>query len=302
MVSNVTTCHSPAPESPIPPSLAQRSTLTVVARASDTLVSCHLFAASGGLAKAASARTKNPSPRATYRSGAGYAAATKASKPKTSTPGSATPKTTTTSSSTPTTPAALAFLDDKNLSVEDKLMRLLAYLNDKMDKDIEKKMREASGTDGKPATSSSSSGITGALGKLVGIAKDAFPGGVVAAALQNPLVRNVISKIAGPALAGLATSAGFPELAPLALQYGPSLVSAAAGASTVLDAQLGTAPATSGSSTSAKADGSTPDRQTQLKLMEIQRLMDQQKEMFSLVSNMLRSRHELRMGVIQNTR
>jgi hypothetical protein len=301
MVSNVTTCHAPPPESPIPASLAQRTILTAVARASDTLVSSHPYGA-GVAAKAASTKAQNPSPRATYRSGAGYAAATKATTPKTTTPKSTTPKTTTTSSSTPTTPAALAFLDDKNLSVEDKLMRLLAYLNDKMDKDIEKKMREASGTDGKPATSSSSSssGITGALGKLVGIAKDAFPAGVVAAALQNPLVRNVVSKIAGPALAAAASTAGFPELAPLALQYGPSLVSAAAGASTALDAQLGAA--TSGSSTSAKADGSTPDRQTQLKFMEIQRLMDQQKEMFSLVSNMLRSRHELRMGVIQNTR
>jgi hypothetical protein len=303
MVSNVTTCHAPPPESPIPASLAQRTTLAVVA-ASDSLISCHPYALGVALAKSALAKTQNPSPRVTYRSGAGYAAATKATAPKTTKPKTTKPKITTpkttTSSSTPTTPAALAFLDDKNLSVEDKLMRLLAYLNDKMDKDIEKKMREASGTDGKPATSSSSSssGITGALGKLAGIAKDVFPAGAVATALQNPLVRNVVSKIAGPALAAAASAAGFPELAPLALQYGPSLVSAAAGASTALDA----APVTSGSSTSAKADGSTPDRQTQLKLMEIQRLMDQQKEMFSLVSNMLRSRHELRMGVIQNTR
>jgi hypothetical protein len=291
MVSNVTTCHAPAPEPSIPAALSQRSALA--ARASDVLIPSHAYGAAVAVTRSAARAASRA------RSGAGYAAVTtragttKATTPKATAPRTTIPK----ASSAPTTPAALAFLDDKNLSLEDKLMRLLAYLNDRWEKDIEKKMREASGTDGKAATSSSSSGIGGALGKLVGIAKDAFPpAGLVMSALQNPTVRGVVSKVAGPALAGLATTAGFPELAPLALRYGPSIIDSAAGAVTAPLA--GTGSSTAG----AKADGSTSDSQTQLKFMEIQRLLDQQKQMFSLVSNMLHSRQELRMGVIQNIR
>jgi hypothetical protein len=37
-------------------------------------------------------------------------------------------------------------------------------------------------------------------------------------------------------------------------------------------------------------------------MLELQRLQDKQKEMFSLVSNMLRSMHDTKMAVINNLR
>jgi len=90
-----------------------------------------------------------------------------------------------------------------------------------------------------------------------------------------------------------------PALAPVALQLGPAIVDAGSRALSA-SGVAGAAPSTTASSGDTKTEGS--DREAQLKLMEIQRIIDQQKEMFSLVSNLLRSSHELRMGVIENTK
>jgi hypothetical protein len=277
MVSNVTTCHSPAPEPPIPAALAQRSALGVSGPALDALVACHAYGAAVGLAGAIAPK-KAASPRKPSSAGNGYAvAATRTTTSKTTTP-----KTTTKSS----TPAALAFLDDKNLSVEDKLLKLLSYLNKKWESDIDKKMREAAnlakGSSSSGSSSSSSSGGLGVLGPVV----------------------SAVKSLSGPALAAGAVALGFPQLAPLALKWGPQLVDGAASlasSSGILPGETGsTSSSSSGSGSATSASGS--DREAQLKLMEIQRIIDQQKEMFTLVSNLLRSRHELRMGVIQNTK
>jgi hypothetical protein len=212
----------------------------------------------------------------------------------------------------------LAFLEDPKLSVEEKLLRLLAYLNDRWNKDLDGKLKELrSGGGAKPSSSSGASsgsrksGLGGALGPVVSFAKAAFPQlGVAADVLGNPIVRGVLSKVSGPALAALATASGLPTLAPRALRYGPELVAAAAGiaatdgkaggAGTPSAGGGGTASGASTSGGTAGAIGS--DRDAQLKLMEIQRIMDQQKEMFSLVSNLLRTGHDARMAVIGNVR
>jgi hypothetical protein len=122
-------------------------------------------------------------------------------------------------------------------------------------------------------------------------------------------VRSVLKSVAGPALAAVATAAGQPELAPLALKYGPDLVDAAASLATSAPGGGSSSPAAARSgSTSTRtttketADGLGSDKNDQLRLMEMQRILDQQKEMFSLVSNMLRTTHETRMAVIQNVR
>ena len=89
----------------------------------------------------------------------------------------------------------------------------------------------------------------------------------------------------------------------------PELVDAAAG----LASSVGSGEAAVGTSVSGGSAGTTTkttesantlgsDKDAQLKLMEIQRIMDQQKEMFSLVSNLLRTGHDSRMAVIQNLR
>ena len=111
-------------------------------------------------------------------------------------------------------------------------MRLLAYLNDKWEKDIEKKMKELKGAAGESGTSTakssssgskSSGGIAGALSGAIGLAKSFLPeAGVALTLLKIPLVRDAVVKFAGPALAAAASVAGFPALAPLALKYGPN--------------------------------------------------------------------------------
>jgi hypothetical protein len=132
--------------------------------------------------------------------------------------------------------------------------------------------------------------------------------GLTAQALKIPAVRGVLSNVAGPALAAAATAMGQPALAPLALKYGPDLVDLAANAASSLDgggsasSPAGGSRPSSGTATKETADGLGSDRNAQLKLMEMQRILDQQKEMFSLVSNMLRTTHETRMAVIQNVR
>lgn len=230
-------------------------------------------------------------------------------------------KATSTASSKPKSSAKkagpLAFLDDPKLSVEEKLLKLLGYLNDKWNKDLDKKMKELKTTGGTASTGSSgssssgtsrSSGLGGALGSIVSMAKDVMPGiGIGLELLSTPAVRSTLSSVAGPGLAALATAAGLPELAPLALQYGPEIVDAAASAAKDASATPSSAVTTStssgsSSSSSASASGIGSDRDAQLKLMEIQRIMDQQKEMFSLTSNLLRTGHDARMAVIQNLR
>ncbi len=214
-------------------------------------------------------------------------------------------------------------------------MRLLAYLNDKWDKDLDKKMKELQSVDQPAAKSSSSSGGTpkssgsgllGSVASVVNVAKQFFPQvGIAMSLLENPVARAALSKLGGPVLAAAATAAGFPQLAPLALRYGSTLVDVAVGVATSFGTEAGSgdgasfgsaasmdATTTSAATTSAATSGSagstsgagalSSDRKAQLKLMEIQRIMDQQKEMFSLVSNCLRTGHDTRMAVIQNVR
>ena len=271
----------------------------------------HGLAAGVALSVASAKAAKTPKaaaakPKAKVAStGAGYAKAASSTK-ATATKASAASK----------KAGPLDFLADPKLSVEDKLLKLLAYLNDKWNKDLDAKMKEfksekTTTTSSSSAASSSkkSSGLCGLVGKAVGFAKQAFPvAGVALDALGSPPVRSVLKSVAGPALAALATTTGFPELAPAALKFGPDLVDAAAGFASSLgsDAAVGTAVSGGSSGTTTKTTESAntlgSDKDAQLKLMEIQRIMDQQKEMFSTVSNLLRSGHESRMAVIQNLR
>jgi hypothetical protein len=211
----------------------------------------------------------------------------------------------------------LAFLEDRNLSVEEKLMRLLAYLSDKWDKDLEKKMKEieagqqkaASGATG-TAQAKKKGGLLGSVGAIVKTASGFFPAvGLAMDALRIPEVRAALSKVGGPVLAAAATALGYPALSPLLLRYGPAIVDVAAGVATSLDdGAAGSGGGANASGSSAAGAGSSPsatgmnDSELRLKLMEIERIQNLQKEMFSLVSNILRAGHETRMNVIQNVR
>jgi hypothetical protein len=249
--------------------------------------------APAGPAATTSTRTSKAKPRTTTPKAAtpagGYAKTASTASTSRTTPGSSAPK-----------PGPLAFLDDPKLSMEEKLLKLLAYLNDKWNKELDQKMKEFKTSSGS-GSSSSAGGLGGFLGKAAGFAATAMPQlGLTLAALKDPAVRGIVRSVAGPALAAAATAAGQPALAPVALKYGPELVDAAASVAS----SAGGSAAKGGTSGATKesADGIGSDKDAQLKLMEMQRIIDQQKEMFSLVSNLLRTTHETRMAVIQNVR
>jgi hypothetical protein len=92
-------------------------------------------------------------------------------------------------------------------------------------------------------------------------------------------------------LAGAATALGMPALAPAILRAGPLIGGAVAGAAGGSAAR--TSPSSSG------AAGAPSEKQL---MTEIQILQEKQKEMFTLVSNILRSLHDTKMGVIGNIR
>lgn len=229
-----------------------------------------------------------------------------------------------TASKTASSSAALSFLKDSRLSVEEKLARLMVYLSDKYDKQLEQKMQQyanlESGTGGaSSSTAKSSSGSSkssssplAALGSgLSSLVSKAGLGSL----LTGTFIPQLASQLAAPALAGAATALGMPALAPMLLKAGPLLGSLAAEAVSALTG--GTGKAGSATSGSASASGSTKSSTSsggstgtssaaapsEKQLMtEIQILQEKQKEMFTLVSNVLRSLHDTKMAVIGNLR
>jgi hypothetical protein len=218
--------------------------------------------------------------------------------------------------------SATSFLSDPKLSIEEKLMRLLAYLSDKWEKQMQAKLDqinadEANTADGGTSGSSTKKSGGGLLGGVLGGVGDVL-GGILGSAggdgggigamlgkvfdvLQIPGVTSILGKVGGPVLAAAASALGFPAAAPAILQAAPALFEAAGG---VASSAGGSASGgSSGSSaTSGKSQGKMSDSQRQLLIMEIQRIYERQKEMFNLVSNILKSGHDTRMGVINNVR
>lgn len=198
----------------------------------------------------------------------------------------------------------LSFLKDPKLSIEEKLMKLLGYLNAKWEKEMQDKLDkigkgEAAKTSGTKSSSSKKKG--GLLGGIAGAVKSALgPAGIALEALKIPAVRSMLSKIGGPVLAAGASALGFPELAPLLLKHGSKIVEFAAGAVSSLDGgKEGGGSATSTASGGTKA---MSDSERQMLVMEIQRIQQKQQEMFGLVSNILKANHDVRSGIIGNIR
>lgn len=189
----------------------------------------------------------------------------------------------------------LSFLKDPKLSIEEKLMRLLAYLNDKWEKEMQEKMDQLAGK--APPKSSSSKKKGGVLGAIGSVVKGALgPAGIALEALKNPAVRGFLSKIGGPVLAAGATALGAPQLAPLLLKHGSKIIEFAAGVASSLDGAAASQGAASQGSSAASS------KKEELTMMEIKRLMEKQSEMFALVSNILKVGHDTRMQVIGNIR
>lgn len=239
------------------------------------------------------------------------------SKASPSKPTSSSKPSTSSSSSSSKTSGALGFLNDSSLSVEEKLFRFLCYVADKYEKELDKKLKEIGGKPGSGASSSkgsTGSGSSGGKGLLESVLGGGGGGGVLGAlgggllaatglggAAGSAGLQDLISQASGPVLAAGACVFGFPELAPVLLKVGPELTQGAfgllGGAGTPSGAGSTSGSSTSSSTSSSKAGEPEVDQKD---MLEIQRLQDKQKEMFSMVSNMLRTMHETKMAVIGN--
>jgi hypothetical protein len=198
--------------------------------------------------------------------------------------------------------SSLAFLKDPRLSVEEKLARLMVHLSDKYEKQLEEKLRQYGDLEAGKATSTStarkgtaSASPLAALGD--GLKSLLSKAGLGSSLLTGTLLPQLATQVAAPVLAGAATALGMPALAPMLLKAGPLLGSLAAGAVSALTGK------SASTSTAAASSGASADAPSEKQLMtEIQILQEKQKEMFALVSNILRSMHDTKMAVIGNIR
>jgi len=191
--------------------------------------------------------------------------------------------------------------------VEEKLARLMVHLSDKYEKQLEEKLRqygdlESTGKTGASATAKKSTASSSPLAALGdGLAQLASKAGLLGGSgAASTLLPRLASQLAAPVLAGAATALGMPALAPMLLKSGPLLGSLASGAVSALTGASGKATATTKSSSASSSTSGAPSEK-QL-MTEIQILQEKQKEMFTLVSNILRSLHDTRMAVIGNIR
>lgn len=258
--------------------------------------------ASGG-ARPRASRTR-ASPGAGYAGGAGSTAASGAKKKKA--PAKA--------------PDPLAFLTDKSLSIEEKLFRFLKLVEAHYDKRLQDKMKEIAG---KQATTTAAGAAApkkkkkkkGLFGRIAGAIKTVFPvAGIGIELLQNKTVASLLKQLSGPVLSAAAAAFGMPQLAPLLLKAGPELAGAVTSLAKELDAPAEKTEAAAKTSTSSTSTKTTPSTSTtaastgvagdikQSDMMELQRLQEKQREMVTLVSNLLRSMHDTRMSVIANVR
>jgi hypothetical protein len=229
-----------------------------------------------------------------------------------------------------------AFLSDASLSVEDKLALFMQQVQRKTDDDLTQKMedyRARYASESEAATKKKEEDDGG--GFLSTLLKIVFPPVALVDALLGGQVEKFIGgavkALGGPLLAALATALGAPWLAPAAMKVGGALgdaitASAKAKESTAKAEKKDTTEAkdakeAKGTSASAKEktgtaeakketkkadekakkeEAGTPDER--LALLEIQRLVDKQNQMFQLVSNVLKGMHETNMVAIQNLR
>jgi hypothetical protein len=172
---------------------------------------------------ALSASTRSSPSSAAHTSGATSKTATSKSTGKTT-------------ASTSSTARELAFLDDKHLSIEDKLFQFMVLMTKKNDQELIDAMKEYEGkktaaqgktssadkasspSQAKPASqpkheSSGGGGLFGFLGDALGGIGKTLIGGA----------ESLVKDLGGPLLAGAATAVGLPFLAPIALQMGGAL-------------------------------------------------------------------------------
>ena len=213
-----------------------------------------------------------------------------------------------------------SFLTDPSLSVEEKLARFMIAVQKKLDGELTQKMKDYKARYGEGGTEAKKDdgGLFGTILKVIcpplAIAGSVF-GGV------DEFLKDALQTLGGPLLAALATAVGLPMLAPAALALGEGLGAMLGGGSTQAKPKGGSSGTsrapdkktdTKGTTTpKPKADPKTdpktgtgeagsPDER--LEMLEIQRLVEKQNQMFTLVSNVMKGMHETTMVAIQNIR
>jgi len=182
-----------------------------------------------------------------------------------------------------------AFLQDKNLPIEEKVFRYMMLLQRKADTELQQFL-EATGPGGKAATSSAKQGTS-----LFDIAKAIVPAlGLAEGLIGEAGLKKLATQLAGPVLAAAATAAGMPALAPVALQLGGSMAQMAF--------QDVGARSTSGSTSSTPTANEYSKMSDKEKALWLQHLMEKQQAMFTAASNTLKCMHDTQMAAISNIR
>jgi len=208
----------------------------------------------------------------------------------------------------PTVAGDWSFLSDPSLSLEEKLSRFMIAVQKKLGDELTEKMSDYKAKYGEGGTETKSQESGGFLGSILGAI---FPaGGIFDKVLGGleKLLGEALKSLGGPLLAALATAVGLPALAPAALKVGESLGKALASSTTTSKAKTTKATTTKSStgstskapSTPKKAEPGSPDER--LEMLEIQRLVEKQNQLFTLVSNLMKSMHDTSMVAIQNVR
>lgn len=281
---------------------------------------------SSALAGATTATTspKGATKKATTRSAASSKAATSKTTTSKSTKGYSTKAS-----------GEFAFLSDPRMSIEEKLFRFLQLMSKKSNDELVAKMKEFSS--GKKTSSSGGSSTDGAKGSsgsgkhtsVWDAMKKVSPGlGTLEKVMGNKAVLGIAKQITGPILAAACSAYGMPQLAPLAMKLGPTLAEAGPKLVKVLDripapggsssasapkpgaagdgatATSGPAEA-SGASSSGSGIGVKSDGKTTLskeESMELEFMMQKQQQLFTTISNILKSMHDMKMVAVNNIR
>ena len=220
-------------------------------------------------------------------------------------------------------PAEWSFLSDPSLSVEEKLSRFMIAVQKKMDDELNDKMNDYKARYGEGGTETKKED-GGFFGNILGaIFPGAGGGGGIFDSLFGGLggmLGDALKSFGGPLLAALASAVGLPMLAPAAMKVGESLGGALAGALKGTTAKGGTSSSTKAggstgtkststakststsksSTTAQKGEAGSPDER--LEMLEIQRLVEKQNQLFTLVSNLMKGMHETAMVAVQNVR
>jgi hypothetical protein len=219
--------------------------------------------------------------------------------------------------------AELAFLRDPALSIEEKLFRFMKLMASRGERELQARMEAMGGgsvAGSASTTKATAASATSAAGSspsgsakpattsrkpagLWGVIKSVIP--VIGAAEQligKTALKGLVKQVTGPVLTAAAAALGGPALGAVVAKLGPALgtaLTSEGAASSGSGSTQGTIGSAGGSSTAA---ASGEPRSEQLEMMELQRLVEKQNEMFAMLSNVLRSMHDTRMGIVANLR